>query len=138
MVVLREPVHTSLNRGPRESLTSNTATSCPLRSSRKVRGCLESKPGITSQPRRGMETMWVFRSALSLWKMSLLSFTRHQRSRQRLLESTFRYPAERGWHSSVSRASQGTSEPYPCPLSVVFYRSGKCRETHAHAPGFKC
>lgn len=73
--------------------TSSTATSCPLRSRRKVRGCFESSPRMTSQPRSGMETICVFRSVLSLWKMSLLSFTLHQRSRQRLLESTLRYPA---------------------------------------------
>lgn len=73
--------------------TSSTATSCPFRSRRKVRGCFESSPRMTSQPRSGIETMCVFRSVLSLWKMSLLSFTRHQRSRQRLLESTLRYPA---------------------------------------------
>lgn len=73
--------------------TSSTATSCPFRSRRKVRGCFESSPKMTSQPRRGIETMCVFRSVLSLWKMSLLSFTLHQRSRQRLLESTLRYPA---------------------------------------------
>lgn len=76
--------------------TSSTATSCPLRSSRKVSGCLESSPGITSQPRRGMDTRWVFRSVLSLCRMSLLSLTLHQRSRQRLLESTFRWPAATG------------------------------------------
>lgn len=73
--------------------TSSTATSCPFRSKRKVRGCFESSPRMTSQPRSGIETMCVFRSVLSLWKMSLLSFTLHQRSRQRLLESTLRYPA---------------------------------------------
>lgn len=73
--------------------TSSTATSCPLRSRRKVRGCFESSPRMTSQPRSGIETMCVFRSVLSLCKMSLLSFTLHQRSRQRLLESTLRYPA---------------------------------------------
>lgn len=76
-------------RGPP---TSSTATSCPLRSSRNVSGCLESSPGITVQPRRGMEAMWVFRSVRSLWRTSLLPRTLHQRSRQRLLDSTFRYP----------------------------------------------
>lgn len=37
--------------------TSSTATSCPFLSRRKVRGCFESSPRMTSQPRRGMETM---------------------------------------------------------------------------------
>ena len=75
-------------------LTSRTATSWPLRSRRKAKGCLLSRPGLTSQPRRGSEAMWLFRSSRSLWRSSWLSFRRHQRSRQRLLDNTFRYPVD--------------------------------------------
>lgn len=75
---------------PHTDLTSSTATSWPLRSSLKAKGCLWSRPGLTSHPRRGREAMWLFRSSRSLWRSSWLSLRRHQRSRQRLLDRTFR------------------------------------------------
>lgn len=108
--------------------TSNTATSCPLRRSRKVRGCLESNPGITSQPRRGMDAMWVFRSVLSLCRMSLLSLTRHQRSRQRLLESTFRWPAMTWSQRSTPR--EDAYAPTLCLIKEA--RAGTCTENAPH------